>query len=235
LAAAGELSASIAHEISQPLTGIVTRASAAQRWLDRENPEIDNARAALDQIERAGLHASEILQNIRAIFKRDGADRVPVDINRIILAVVALGQHEIRKHQIELQIELDERLPKVIGNEVQLQQVVLNLLMNAIEAMHFVQPRVLRVRSRLSKPEVVNVSIEDTGIGIDSSEASRIFKPLFTTKARGMGMGLSICRSIIEGHNGRIWASQGAGRGAIFQFELPANLGNEEVTARARR
>ncbi len=234
LAAAGELSASIAHEISQPLTGIVTRAGAAQRWLDRENPEIDNARAALDQIEQAGLHASEIIQNIRAIFKRDGHDRVPVDINRIILAVVALGQHEIRRHQIELQIQLDERLPKGIGNEVQLQQVVLNLLMNAVEAMHFVQPRVLRIRSRLSKPAVVNVSIEDTGIGIDSSESDRIFKPLFTTKARGMGMGLSICRSIIEGHDGRIWASQGAVRGSIFQFELPANLGNDEVAARVR-
>ena len=235
LAAAGELSASIAHEISQPLTGIVMRAGAAQRWLDRKNPEIDNVRAALDEIERAGLHASEIIQNIRAIFKRDGNDRVPVDINGIILAVVALGQHEIRKHQIELQIQLDERLPKVIGNEVQLQQVVLNLLMNAVEAMHSVQPRVMRIRSRLSKPEVVNVSIEDTGTGIDSSESNRIFKPLFTTKARGMGMGLSICRSIIEGHDGRIWASQGAVRGSIFQFELPAERGNDEVAARVQR
>ena len=235
LAAAGELSASIAHEISQPLTGIVTRAGAAQRWLDRESPEIDKVRAALDQIERAGLHASEIIQNIRAIFKRDGNDRVPVDINRIVLAVVALGQHEMRKHQIELQIQLEERIPKVIGNEVQLQQVVLNLLMNAIEAMHFAQPRVLCIRSRLSKPEVVNVSIEDTGTGIDSTESDRIFKPLFTTKARGMGMGLSICRSIIEGHDGRIWASQGAVRGSIFQFELPGTLGNDEVAARARR
>jgi signal transduction histidine kinase len=234
LAAAGELSASIAHEISQPLTGIVMRAGAAQRWLNRENPEIDNVRAALDQIERAGLHANEIIQNIRAIFKRDGNDRVPVDINKIILAVVALGQHEIRKHQIDLQMQLDERLPKVIGNEIQIQQVVLNLLMNAVEAMHSVQPSVLRIRSRLSKPEVVNVSIEDTGIGIDSSESDRIFKPLFTTKARGMGMGLSICRSIIEGHDGRIWASQGAVRGSIFQFELPANRGNDKVAARVQ-
>jgi C4-dicarboxylate-specific signal transduction histidine kinase len=224
LAAAGELSASIAHEINQPLTGIVTRASAAKRWLARENLEIDKVRSALDQIERAGLHASEIIQNIRAIFKRDGHDRVPLDINRTILAVVALGRHEIQKHQIELQTQLDERLPSVRGNEVQLQQVILNLLMNAVEAMHFAQPRVLRVRSNHSKPEVVNVSIEDTGIGIDPSEADRIFKPLFTTKPRGMGMGLSICRSIIEGHDGRIWASQGAVRGSIFQFELPAAL-----------
>jgi signal transduction histidine kinase len=224
LAAAGELSASIAHEINQPLTGIVIRAGAARRWLARENLEIDKARAALDQIERAGLHASEIIQNIRAIFKRDANDEVPVDINRIILAVVALGRHELQKYQIELQTQLNERLPKVSGNEVQLQQVLLNLLMNAVEAMQFAQPRVLRIQSRLSKPDVVSVSIEDTGIGIDASEGERIFKPLFTTKARGMGMGLSICRSIIVGHHGRIWASQGAVRGSIFQFELPATL-----------
>lgn len=230
LAAAGELSASIAHEINQPLTGIVTRAGAAKRWLAQENLEIGKVRAALDQIERAGLHASEIIQNIRAIFKSDGHDRVPVDINRTILAVVALGRHEIQKHQIELQTRLDERLPSVSGNEVQLQQVILNLLMNAVEAMHSAQPRVLRIRSHLSKPEVVNVSIEDTGIGIGPSEGDRIFKPLFTTKARGMGMGLSICRSIIEGHDGRIWASRGAVRGSIFQFELPVTL-NKDLAA----
>ena len=224
LAAAGELSASIAHEINQPLTGIVTRAGAARRWLARETPDIDKVRAALDKIEHAGLRASEIIQNIRALFKRDTHDRVPVDINRMILAVVALGRHEIQKHQIEVRTELDDRLPRVTGNEVQLRQVILNLLTNAVEAMHFAQPRVLRIRSRLSKLEVVHVSIEDTGIGIGPSEAERIFKPLFTTKASGMGMGLSICRSIIENHDGRIWASQGIVSGSIFQFELPANL-----------
>jgi signal transduction histidine kinase len=224
LAAAGELSASIAHEINQPLTGIVSRAGAARRWLAGENPEIDKVQAALDQIQRAGLRASEIIKNIREIFKRDTHDRVPVDINRIILAVVALGRHEIKKHQIALRTELDDRLPSVTGNEVQLQQVILNLLMNAVEAMHFAHPRVLRIQSRLSRPEVVHVSIEDTGNGIGPSEGDRIFKPLFTTKASGMGMGLSICRSIIESHDGRIWVSKGVVRGSIFQFELPANL-----------
>jgi signal transduction histidine kinase len=226
-AAAGELSASIAHEINQPITGIVARAGAARRWLTREKPEIDKAQAALDQIERAGLHASEIIQNIRTVFKRDTHDKVPVDLNRTILAVVALGRHEIQKYQIELRTELDERLPSVTANEVQLQQVILNLLTNAIEAMHFAQPRMLRIRSRLSKPDMVHVSIEDTGIGIDPSECGRIFKPLFTTKATGMGMGLSICRSIIESHGGRIWVSQGVDRGSVFQFELPANLDNQ--------
>jgi signal transduction histidine kinase len=233
LAAAGELSASIAHEISQPLTGIVARAGAAQRWLARDI-DIEKVRAALAQIERAAMHTSQIVQNIRAIFKRDTHHKAQVDINRIILAVVALGRHEIQKHQIELRTQLDDRLPTVCGNEVQLQQVLLNLLMNAIEAMHYAQPRVLHIRSCLSSPEVVNVSIEDTGIGISPSDSNQIFKPLFTTKARGMGIGLSICRSIIEGHGGRIWASQGPAKGSIFQFELPVAVAEVQVPAAMR-
>jgi signal transduction histidine kinase len=221
LAAAGELSASIAHEVNQPLTGIVARAGTARRWLTGETPEIDRARAALDQIERAGLRASEIVQNVRAIFKNDSHNKVPVDINRIILSVVALARHEIQKHQIELRTDLDDRLPSVAGNEVQLQQVILNLLMNAIEALHFAQPRVLRIQSNLSNSGALNVSIEDSGSGIKPSELDRIFKPLFTTKGSGMGMGLSICRSIIETHGGRIWASPGTVTGSVFRFELP--------------
>jgi C4-dicarboxylate-specific signal transduction histidine kinase len=220
LATAGELSASIAHEISQPLTGIVTRAGAAQRWLSPENSEIEKARTALTQIENAAMHISQIVRNIRAIFRKEAYDKVPVDINKIVLAVIESGRHEIRKYQIELRTQLDETLPWVNGNEVQLQQVILNLLMNAVEAMQLAQPRILSIRSRLKAPEVVNVSIEDTGTGIDPSESRLIFQPLFTTKARGMGIGLSICRSIIEGHGGRIWASQGLDNGSIFQFDL---------------
>jgi signal transduction histidine kinase len=223
IAAAGELSASIAHELNQPLTGIVTRASAARRWLAAERPDIDKARAALDQIENAGHRAGDIIQNVRAMFKKDTHEKLPVDVNRIILEVLALGQNELQKHQIEVHTELDDRLPSVTGNRVQLQQVILNLVMNAVEAMHSAQPRRLRVQSRLSKPDVVHVSIEDTGAGIDPTNLTRIFKPLFTTKERGMGMGLSICHSIIESHDGRIWASRGVDRGSIFQFELPTN------------
>jgi signal transduction histidine kinase len=221
LAAAGELSASIAHEVSQPLTGIVARAGTARRWLAGEKPEIDRARAALDQIERAGLRASEIIQNVRAIFKKDSPDKAPVDINTIILSVVALGRHELQKHQIELRTDLDGRLPNVSANEVQLQQVILNLLMNAIEAMHSAQTRVLRIQSNLSESGALHVSVEDSGTGIKPPELERIFKPLFTTKGSGMGMGLSICRSIIETHGGRIWASPGIVTGSVFQFELP--------------
>jgi signal transduction histidine kinase len=145
-----------------------------------------------------------------------------------------LGGHEIQKHQIELRTQLDERLPRVWGNEVQLQQVILNLLMNAVEAMHFEQARVLHIRSCLSSPDVVTVSIEDTGIGISPSDSHQIFKPLFTTKARGMGIGLSICRSIIEGHGGRIWASKGSTKGSTFQFELPVAIDKDEVPAGMR-
>jgi len=137
---------------------------------------------------------------------------------------VALGRHEIKKHKIELQTDLDDRLPRIIGNEVQLQQVILNLLMNAVEAMHLAQPRMLRIQSNLNKSGTVHVSIADNGSGIEPSEIDRIFKPLFTTKGSKMGMGLSICRSIIESHGGRIWASPGVVTGSVFQFELPTEL-----------
>jgi len=222
-ATAGELSASLAHEIKQPLTGIVTRASAARHWLAAENLSIDKVRAALDQIEAAGHRAAEIIRNVSAVFKKDTHERKPVDVNRVIVEVMSLAEIEFRKHQIEVHTNLDNRLPGVTGNRVQLQQVILNVVVNAIEAMQSAQPRRLRIQSGLSKPDVVHVSIADTGIGIDQANADAIFKPLFTTKEHGMGMGLPICRSIIENHGGRIWASPCAPTGTIVQFELPTN------------
>jgi signal transduction histidine kinase len=221
LAAAGELTASIAHEINQPLTGIVLNASAVRRLLSKEKPAIDKVLGMIDQIEKAGHHASDVIQNIRATFRRDTHNKSSVDVNRIIVAVLALGKKEIQKHEIKVKIELDDQLPTVCGNEVQLQQVVLNLVMNAIDAMASVQARILRIQSHLSKDGMVHVSIEDTGTGIDPADVSRIFKPLFSTKATGMGMGLSICHSIIESHRGQIWVEAGADRGSLFQFELP--------------
>ncbi len=224
IAAAGELSASIAHELNQPLTGIVTRASAARRWLAAERPDINKLRELMEQIENAGHRAADIIQNVRAVFKNDTLEKISVDVNRIISEVLALGKNEFQKHQIEVHADLDDRLPSVTGNRVQLQQVILNLVMNAVEAMHSAEIHELRVQSRLSKPDVVHVSIADTGTGIDPSDLDQVFKPLFTTKASGMGMGLSICHSIIHSHNGRIWASRGAERGSIFEFELPTNV-----------
>ena len=225
MATAGELSASIAHEVNQPLTGIVMRANAGLRWLSNATPDIDNARAALTQIVSAGHRASDIVASIRAMFNRDMQDRRPVDINSLILTVLALVRTELKKHQITVETRLDNQLPVVMGDRVQLQQVVLNLVMNAIEAMASTQPssRCLRITSELNGSHGVLVSVEDTGPGLEPSDLEQIFKPLFSTKAHGMGMGLSICRSIIEAHYGRLRASAGIDGGAVFQFVLPMN------------
>ena len=222
IATAGELSASLAHEVNQPLAAIVASASAARRWLARESPDIDEARASLDQIEAAGHRASDIITSVRSMFKKDTTDKSAVDINKLIRTVLGLVDIDLRKHGIDLQSRLDDQIPPVLGNQVQLQQVILNLIMNAIDSMRSVQPRVLSITSKLSGPDRVQVSIEDTGTGIDPANLAQIFKPLFTTKERGMGMGLSICHSIIEGHNGRIWVTAGNTRGTVFNFELPS-------------
>jgi signal transduction histidine kinase len=146
---------------------------------------------------------------------------VPIDINQIILTVLLIMRIELRQHRVDLETQFDRHLPTVLGDKVQLQQVVLNLVTNAIEAMHSAQTRVLKVQTDHTNSGMVRVSIEDTGTGIDPSNVDRIFNPLFTTKASGMGMGLAICRSIIESHSGRIWVSPGTNAGSIFQFELP--------------
>jgi len=221
LATAGELSASIAHEVSQPLMGIVTSAAAASRWLTAKTLDVDKARTALAQISRAAYRASEVIAGVRGMFQRDTEGTVPVDMNRLILTVLKIVRIDLERRGIEVEKLLAQSLPYVIGNPIQLQQVILNLAMNAIEAMHSEQTRVLRIKSELTQDDRVHVSIEDTGPGIDPSNLGRIFKPLFTTKAGGMGMGLSICRSIIEGHGGQIWVSAGSQAGSIFQFELP--------------
>jgi len=161
------------------------------------------------------------------MFKKIPPQKVPTDINEIVRTVLSIVRVELQKHDIELQTRFNENLPTVEGDRVQLQQVVLNLIMNAIESMHPVHPRVLKIQTSQTKTGLVQVSIEDTGTGIDPSNLERVFKPLFTTKATGMGMGLSICRSIIESHDGRIWAAPGSNQGSIFQFELPVNTPEE--------
>jgi signal transduction histidine kinase len=223
VATAGELSASIAHEVNQPLTGIVTRAGAARRWLASERPDLNKVRAALDQIESAGHRASDIIANVRSMFQRDTQDSSSIDINRLIWTVLDLVNIDLREQRIELKMELEDQLPAVPGNQVQLQQVVLNLIMNAIDAMRSVPERVLSVKTAWNGRDGVHVSIEDTGIGIAASDVEQVFKPFFTTKKHGMGMGLSICRSIIESHNGRISVSAGHERGCVFDLILPTN------------
>jgi len=226
-AAAGELSASIAHEVNQPLTAIATRAGTALRWLRAETPDLEKVRGTLEQILAASHRAADIVTSIRAMFRKDTSERAPIDINRLILTVISIVRVDLQKNGVELETRLAEKVPIVQGDRVQLQQVVLNLLMNAVEAMQSVPNRVLKVQTD-HKPEFVQVSIEDTGPGIDPSNVDRIFKPLFTTKPTGTGMGLAICHSIIESHNGRIWATPGTNGGSIFHFEMPTGTANSQ-------
>ncbi|MGA7016659.1 MAG: ATP-binding protein, partial [Pseudolabrys sp.] len=219
VATVGELSASIAHEVNQPLAAMLANAEAALRWLDRAN--LEEVREGLKGIVSDGFRASDIITNLRAMFKHDVHEKTHVDINKLVSSVLALVVIDLQKHEIELQTQLDEQIPQVLSNQVQLQQVILNLVMNAIEAMSSSQTRVLRIKTELSQSNKVHVSIEDTGTGIKPSDVARVFQPMFTTKARCMGMGLSICQSIIENHDGRIWVSPRANGGSIFQFELP--------------
>src|SRR3954451_6535021 len=222
LATAGELSASIAHEVNQPLSGITLRASAALRWLAAKPPDLEKVRAALIQIVAAGERAGEIVGSLREMFKKSpSTPRVAVDINKKVRTVLEIVRIELQDNHVEQRLELARNLPSVKGDPVQLQQVVLNLVMNAIEALNSVEPRVLHIRTQLTDSNAVRVVIEDSGVGIDPANMNRLFKTLFTTKPLGMGVGLSICRSIVESHGGKIWVSRGNERGSIFQFELP--------------
>jgi signal transduction histidine kinase len=227
LATAGELSAAIAHEVKQPLTGMVTLTNAALRWLSRDKPDVARARDALGKVVTAGHRAGDIIANVRAMFGKDMQENIPADLNKLIRTVLGLTYFDLRKHSIETLVNLGEELPPVIGNAVQLQQVIFNLMMNAIESMNMAELRVLSIKSEPTERNTVFVSIADTGSGIDVDNIERIFKPMFTTKARGMGMGLSICKSIIESHNGRIWVSAAVPRGAIFHIELPVYRSDE--------
>jgi len=221
LATAGQLSASIAHEINQPITGIVLKASAGLRWLAADKPDVDKVRNVLSDIVGAGQRAGDIINSVRAMFKKDENAKAPINLNNLVNTVLALLRLDLQKDGVRVETRLDEELPAVTGDPVQLQQVILNLIVNAADAMRAGEPRVLKIQtSRIAGR--AHVSIEDTGPGVADSDRARIFNPLFTTKAGGMGMGLSICRSIIENHGGRIWVEAVTGPGAIFQFELPA-------------
>jgi signal transduction histidine kinase len=227
MATAGELSATIAHEVRQPLTAMAAMASAALRWLSKESPDIGKARDALDKVLVAGNHANDVITNVRAMFEKDTQEKVPTEINKLVKTVLGLVYMDLRKHSIETNVNLSEQLPTIFGNEVQLQQVILNLVMNAIDSMNSAEPRILSINTEMVGQNAIHVSVADTGSGISVANLNRIFKPMFTTKAHGMGMGLSICKSIIESHGGKIWVSAGASRGSIFQFELPVYQSGE--------
>jgi signal transduction histidine kinase len=218
------VAATIAHEVKQPLSGMITNADAALRWLDRGMPDLDEAKAALKQIVADGHRAGAVIGSIRASFKKDVPNRTPLDVNDLIREAVALVRGDLQKHRILVQAEPNEPLPKVRGNRIQLQQVLLNLITNAIDSMAAKdEPRVLCVKSDVHAGGNVKVSVADTGIGIGTHDLDRIFDPLFTTKSDGMGMGLPICRSIIEAHDGRLWVAPNIPQGAVFQFILRAD------------
>src|SRR5262245_22599279 len=223
VATAGELSASIAHEVNQPLAAMVANANAGLRLLALPNPDIEETRAALECVVDDGHRAGEVIGSIRAMFKKEGEALAPLDLNELIRDVLVLLRSELYAQGIQVRTRLDRNLPSLQGHRGQLQQVILNLVRNAADAMARVpnRARILRVVSEVQPEGEVLVSIEDSGTGIDPKEVNRIFDAFFTTKTNGMGMGLAICRSIVEAHSGRLWATP-LNHGAMLQFVLPA-------------
>jgi signal transduction histidine kinase len=221
----GELTASISHEVNQPLAAVVTNAEACLRWLARETPDLNAARRSVEWIINDGKRASEVIRRVRALAKKTDIEKVPLDINDVVREVVALVQRELTSHRVSLRTELAPALPVTLADRVQLQQVIINLVINGIEAMQSVtdRPRELVIRSDRDDAQGVHLSVTDCGVGISAEDADRLFEAFFTTKSGGMGMGLSICRSIVEAHGGQLWATANIPHGATFQFTLPVN------------
>jgi PAS domain S-box-containing protein len=221
--ALGELTASIAHEVNQPLAAVIANAEACLRWLDRETPDLAAARRSVEWVVNDGNRASEIIRHVRALANKADIEKVPLDINGIVRDVIVLVQRELTSHRVSLRMELAPLLPMILGDRVQLQQVIINLVMNGIEAMQPItdRPRELAIRSAHDEKRQALVSVTDCGVGIPADNANRLFNAFFTTKSSGLGMGLSICRSIVEAHGGRLSVFGNEGAGATFQLVLP--------------
>jgi PAS domain S-box-containing protein len=219
----GELTASIAHEVNQPLAAVIANAEACLSWLDRNPPDLDAGRRSVEWIVEDANRASEVIRHVRALAKKTGIEKASLDINDVTSDAMALVQRELSSHGVLLTLALAPDLPRIFGDRVQLQQVIINLVINAVEAMESVadRPRELTIRSGRRDLDKVFVSVADSGVGIPDADAERVFAPFFTTKSSGMGMGLSVCRSIVEAHEGRLSASRNEGGGATFQFVLP--------------
>jgi signal transduction histidine kinase len=219
----GQLTASIAHEVNQPIAALITNAHAGLRWLGAEHPDLDEAREALRAIIRDGNRASDIVGRVSALIKRVAPRKDTLDINEIILEVVGLTRSETLLNRVSQQIQLATGLPVVQGDRVQLQQVMLNLIINAVEAMREVNERELLIKTETDAANNVIVEVRDSGPGFKPDQMEHLFDAFYTTKPTGMGMGLSICRSIIEAHGGRLWASANEPGGAIFHFTVPTH------------
>ena len=226
----GELAASIAHEVNQPLAAVVANADACVAWLARENPDLTEARAAAERTTLGATRASEVIGRIRSLINKTAPERAQVQMNEIIREVVALADGQASRNNVSVVTELTADLPPVLGDRIQLQQVILNLMLNGIEAMAGISDRMrrLRIRSQIQEAGQVLVSIEDSGLGVKAEIMTRLFEPFFTTRSQGIGMGLPISRSIVEAHGGRLWAESTVNQGSVFQFTLPSGDGSTQ-------
>jgi PAS domain S-box-containing protein len=221
----GELTASLAHELNQPIAAAVTNANTCLRWLTRDHPDVEEARAAAMRIVKDGTRAADIISRIRLLFKKGTPQREPEDVNEVIREMIVLLGGETTRYSISIRTDLAADLPQVMGDRVQLQQVLMNLMINGIDAMKDVDgTRELAIKSQRGENEEVVLSVTDSGVGLPPHQADQIFNAFFTTKPHGTGMGLRISRSIIESHGGRLWAADNSPRGASFYFTLPAKV-----------
>jgi signal transduction histidine kinase len=220
----GEMTASISHEVSQPIAAIVTNAGAGLRWLAAQPCNLEETKLALSRIRKDGERASEVVRRIRSLARKMPPRKDRLSINEVILEVIAFARGEAERNHVSVHTALASELPHVFGDRIQLQQVILNVVVNAVEAMAAEpdETRQLRVSSEFHGPGDILVAVRDSGPGIDPKDIDRLFDAFYTTKLNGIGMGLAICRSIIEAHDGRMWATSNAPRGAVFQFSLPA-------------
>jgi C4-dicarboxylate-specific signal transduction histidine kinase len=217
----GETAATIAHEVNQPLAAAVTNANTGLRWLAAHPPEIEEAREALGRIVTDSMRAGEIIRRIRSLVGRAPLRKEPLNVNEAVHEAILLVDGEIRKNQVSLKTQLRDQLPRILADRIQLQQVLLNLIRNAVEAMATENLRELEIESQLGDSQDVRISVRDSGPGLDPKAADKLFNHFYTTKADGMGMGLAISRSIVEAHGGRLWVTANLPRGAVFHFTLP--------------
>jgi C4-dicarboxylate-specific signal transduction histidine kinase len=231
----GELTASLAHEVNQPIAASLMNAGSCVRWLDADPPNLEEARASASRIVEDGRRATDIIGRIRLLFMKGGRQRERIDVNELIREMTVLLRSEATRHTISVRTELTADLPQIMGDRVQLQQVMMNLIMNSIDAMKDVEgTRDLAITSQLGENDELLVSVSDTGVGLPAQQADKIFNAFFTTKDHGIGMGLSISRSIVESHGGRLWAIDQVSRGASFSLALPTKVQGNSVSQELR-